>query len=665
MVSAGDCFFCGKLVILFIRMSSLKKLGKYEILKPLGSGGMGSVYLARDPLIGRFVAIKTLNLDVEEELEKSDIESFFNEAKVAGTLIHPNIVTIFDAGIDEGIPYIVMEYFDGIPLSKFMETRELTTKEKIEILKKIGNAIDFAHSKGVIHRDIKPANILINDKKEVKIADFGIARIISSQKLKQSVAIGTPAYIAPEQAIGEAIDQRADIFSFAVVAFELISGVAPFLGSDYNSTLYNVLYAEPREARKLKDSGIDEEKWKMVFKKALSKSPEKRFSTANDLVEALEETILSDRVMKPIRQTPDIQVETRTLRVSRRRLEMRAYLISILSPFRSALKAIKTLFSTPAILQRTIIITILFLVSISILSLFLLTPGKKGVKKEEILPPVKVEEKKPVEEVSLPPPVEPATQEPQGIILQIFSDPPHAKVFIDGEEKGETPLFIPGVGKSEITLRLEKAGYIPVTRKISIDPSEGDKKVEINLKSAEAVSMSINVISEPDGAKVFINGRIVGITPLKSYPLPYGTYQIAVEKEGYKPKYDEIKVLKAGKQTISFTLEPIPKIEEKRIPREGELVEMNENVVRPKKILGEYPTTPSNFKKRGKFSVNLSFIVDEKGDVKEINIEKSSGEPELDRAAIRALNGWKFTPPTLEGVKVKVRNRIIFTFVIE
>lgn len=645
-------------------MSSLKKLGKYEILKPLGSGGMGSVYLARDPLIGRFVAIKTLNLEVEGELEKSDIESFFNEAKVAGTLIHPNIVTIFDAGIEEGIPYIVMEFFDGIPLSKFMETRELTSREKIEILKRIANAIDFAHSRGVIHRDIKPANILINDKKEVKIADFGIARIISSHKLKQSVAIGTPAYIAPEQAIGEAIDQRADIFSFAVVAYELISGVSPFLGSDYNSTLYNVLYAKPREARKLKDAGIDEEKWKMVFKKALSKSPEKRFSTANDLVEALEETILSDRVMKPIRQTSNIQVETRTLRVSRKRLEMLAYLISILSPLKSASKAIKNLFSTQAVSQRAIIITILFLVVISILSVFLLAPGKKEVKKEEILPPVKVEEKKTVEEVPSPP-VEPVIQQPQGIILQIFSDPPHAKVFIDGEEKGETPLFIPGVGKSEITLRLEKAGYIPVTRKISVDPSEGDKKVEINLKSVEAISMNINVISEPDGAKVFINGRIAGITPLKSYPLSYGTHQIAIEKEGYKSIYDEIKVLKGGKQTISFTLEPVQKIEEKKIPREGELVEMNEKVIRPKKISGEYPTTPSNFKKRGRFSVGLSFIVDEKGDVKEINIEKSSGEPELDRAALKALNGWKFTSPTLEGVKVKVRNRIIFTFVIE
>jgi len=653
-----------KLVILIIEMSSIKKLGKYEILKPLGSGGMGSVYLGRDTIIGRLVAIKTLNLEVGEELEKSDIESFFNEAKVAGTLIHPNIVTIFDAGIEEGIPFIVMEFFDSVPLSKFLETRELTTKEKMEILRKIGDAIDFAHSKGVIHRDIKPANILVNDNKEIKIADFGIARILSSQKLKQSVAIGTPAYIAPEQAIGEAIDQRADIFSFAVVAYELLSGVAPFLGNDYNSTLYNVLYAEPREARRLKDAGIDEEKWKKVFERALSKKPEKRFSTARDLLEALEEVVISDRLMKPLKQTGNIQVETRTLRVSRRKLRASNLLFSILNPLKSLANTIKNSFANLSVSMRIMFIA-LILILIVIPAIFLLTPGKKEEKKE-VVPPVKISEETPVkEELPPPPPSAPVSEKPQEIILQIFSDPPHAKVIIDGEEKGETPLFVPGIGESEITIRLEKEGYFPVTRKIKIDPSEGDKRVEINLKPFQSISMNINVISEPEGAKVFINGRIVGLTPLKSYPLSYGTYQIAIEKEGYKPKYDEIKVFKGGKQTLTFVLEPVQKIEERKLPVEGELVEMTEKVVRPKKISGEYPTTPSNFRKKGKFSVTLSFIVDEKGDIREVNIEKSSGEPELDRVAIKAIQNWKFTPPTLEGVKVKVRNRQIFTFLIE
>lgn len=642
-------------------MNSVKKLGKYEILKPLGSGGMGSVYLGRDTIIGRLVAIKTLNLEVGEELKKSDMDSFFNEAKVAGTLIHPNIVTIFDAGIEEDIPFIVMEFFDGIPLSKFIETRELTTKEKLEILRKIGEAIDFAHSKGVIHRDIKPANILINDDKEVKIADFGIARIISSQKLKQSVAIGTPAYIAPEQAIGEAIDQRADIFSFAVVAYELLSGVAPFLGNDYNSTLYNVLYAEPREARRLKDAGINEEKWKKIFERALSKKPEKRFSTAKDLVEALEEVIISDRLMKPLKQTSDIQVETRTLRVSRRKLRAGNFLFSILEALKSLSSSIKNFFEG---LSITIRIMFIALSIILIPTILVLTLTKKE-EKVEVVPPVKISEEIPLKEEPPPPPPESVSEKPKEVILQIFSDPPHAKVIVDGEEKGETPLFIPGIGESEITVRLEKEGYFPVTRKIKIDPSEGDKRVEMNLKPLQTVSMNISVISEPEGAKVFINGRIVGITPLNSYPLPYGTYQIAIEKEGYKPKYDEIKVFKSGRQTLSFVLEPIHKMEERRLPIEGELVEINERVVKPKKISGEYPTTPAGFRKKGRFSVTLSFIVDEKGNVRETNVEKSSGESDLDRVAVKAIQGWKFTPPTLEGMKVKVRLRQIFTFVIE
>lgn len=644
-------------------MNSIKKLGKYEILKPLGSGGMGSVYLGRDTIIGRLVAIKTLNLEIGEELEKSDIDSFFNEAKVAGTLIHPNIVAIFDAGIEEDIPFIVMEFFDGVPLSKFLETRELTTKEKLEILRKIGKAIDFAHSKGVIHRDVKPANILINDDKEVKIADFGIARIISSQKLKQSVAIGTPAYIAPEQAIGEAIDQRADIFSFAVVAYELLSGVAPFLGNDYNSTLYNVLYAEPREVRRLKDAGINEEKWKKTFERALSKKPEKRFSTAKDLVEALEEVIISDRLIKPLKQTGDIQVETRTLKVSRRKPKTGNLLFSILRSLTSLSNAIKSSFTNLSVSIRIMFIA-LIIPLILIPAIFVLTSIKKEEKKKAV-PPVKILEETPFEKLSPLSLPEPVPEKPTEVILQIFSNPPHAKVIVDGEEKGETPLFIPRIGESEVTVRLEKEGYFPVTRKIKIDPSEGDKRVEINLKPLQTISMNINVISEPEGAKIFINGRIVGITPLRSYPLSYGTYQIVIEKEGYEPKYDEIKVFKGGKQTLSFVLEPIQKIEERRLPVEGELVEINEKVVRPKKISGEYPSIPSNFRKKGKFSVTLSFIVDEKGDIREASVEKSSGEPDLDRVAIKAIQSWKFTPPTLEGVKVKVRNRQVFTFVIE
>lgn len=646
-------------------MSSLRKLGKYEILKPLGSGGMGSVYLARDTIIGRFVAIKTLNLEAEEELEKSDIESFFNEAKVAGTLIHPNIVTIFDAGIEEGIPYIVMEFFDGVPLSKYIETKDLTTKEKLEILRKIGEAIDFAHSKGVIHRDIKPANILINDKKEVKIADFGIARILSSQKLKQSVAIGTPAYIAPEQAIGEAIDQRADIFSFAVVAYELLSGVAPFLGNDYNSTLYNILYAEPREARRLKEVGIDEAKWKMVFERALSKRPERRFSTAKDLVDALEEVILFDRVIKPIKKTETVEVETRTLSVPRKKFKAMSFILSFLKPFNLTIKTFKDYFAKLRLPKYVLPIALTLSLAIIITSVLLLTKGKEE-KKEGVLPPVLIVEKPSVkEEISQPPPSEPPVEQPQEIILQIFSDPPQAKVFVDGVEKGETPLFIPGLKKSEITLRLEKDGYVPVTRKITIEPSEGDKRIEVNLRKIEAITMNVNFLSEPEGARVFINGRLVGTTPLNSYPLSYGTYQITMEKDGYKTKYDEIKIFKGGKQTVSFILEPIQKIEEKRKPVEGEIVDMSEKVSGAKKTSGEYPTLPPNFRKKGKFSVTLSFLVDENGDVREIIIEKSSGEPELDRASIKALQSWKFTPPTLEGVRVKVRRKQIFTFVQE
>ncbi len=648
-------------------MSSLNKLGKYEILKPLGSGGMGSVYLARDTFIGRFVAIKTLHVEVGEELNKEEIEEFFNEAKVAGTLVHPNIVTIFDAGIEGGIPFIVMEFFDGIPLARFMEITELSTKEKLEILRKIGEAIDFAHSKGVIHRDIKPANILINNKREVKIADFGIARILSSQKLKQSVAIGTPAYIAPEQAIGDAIDQRADIFAFAVVAYELISGVAPFLGNDYNSTLYNILYAEPREPRNLREKGIDELKWKKVFERALSKRPEKRFSTTKDLVDALEEAMLVNKVMKHARAVGDDQVITRTLKVKRTKFKFYNLIKSFSSNTNSLTLGIKKIFVKLLNTRSYQIAFPIIFLFILIPLLFILLSDKKGEKREVVMPSTKEVEPAYEEKISSPSQegLKPIPEPPKELILQIFSEPPHAKVSIDGVVRGETPLFIPYQEKSEITVRLEKSGYLPVTRKIKIDPAEGDKKIVIPLKSVDTILMSLDIVTEPEGARAIIDGKIVGVTPVRSYPLVYGTHSIVVEKEGYIPKQDKITVFKEGRQTVSFVLEPIKKVEQKKIPVEGELVELTDSVVKPKKIVGEYPTISVGFKRKGKFSVRLSFIVDENGNVKDITIEKSSGENALDSRAIQALKTWKYTPPTLEGVKVKVRMKQIFTFVIE
>ncbi|MGQ9618481.1 MAG: TonB family protein, partial [Candidatus Aminicenantia bacterium] len=313
---------------------------------------------------------------------------------------------------------------------------------------------------------------------------------------------------------------------------------------------------------------------------------------------------------------------------------------------------------------RIIVPAVLLIILIPLI--FVLMQGKREVKKEEILPPVKVEEK--IEEKKEPKPLEAGEATPvqtQEIVLQIFSDPPHARVLVDGVEMGETPLFIPMKEKGEITIRLEKSGYLPSTRKVLIDPAEGDRKIEINLKPVETISINLDVITEPEGARVFIDGRLIGITPVRAFPLQYGTHSINVEKDGYTPRQDEVKVIKSGKQTVSFVLEPLQKIEEERIPSVGELVEMSEKVVRPKRISGDFPSTPSNFGKRGRFSVTLSFIVDEKGDVKEINIEESSGERDLDLAAMRALQNWKFTSPTLKGIKVKVRLRQKFTFVIE
>ncbi|MDQ6988356.1 MAG: serine/threonine-protein kinase [Mariprofundaceae bacterium] len=233
----------GTMGTLMITGGAKPTLGRYEIIKELGKGAMGTVYLGKDPKINRDVAIKTMALSQEfEGDELQDVkERFFREAETAGMLNHPNIVTMYDAGEEHDLAFIAMEFLDGTDLSPYTKKGKLLPQmATMKIVGKVAEALHYASSQRVVHRDIKPANIMLLKDKSVKVTDFGIARITASSKTKTGVVLGTPSYMSPEQLAGKHVDGRSDIFSLGVMLYEMLTGVRPFKGDSMATLLFQI-----------------------------------------------------------------------------------------------------------------------------------------------------------------------------------------------------------------------------------------------------------------------------------------------------------------------------------------------------------------------------------------------------------------------------------------
>ncbi|OGR87741.1 MAG: hypothetical protein A3A86_02615 [Elusimicrobia bacterium RIFCSPLOWO2_01_FULL_60_11] len=260
-------------------------LGRYEILKELGRGAMGVVYLGKDPKINRTVAIKTMMFD--DDVAEADLkdmkERFFREAESAGKLSHPNIVRIFDAGEDQDMAYIAMELMEGEDLKAYSTKEKLLPLPKVvDYVSKVADALDFAHQQGVFHRDIKPANIMLLKDGTVRVADFGIARIQGSSKTATGTVLGTPSYMSPEQIAGKKIDGRSDLFSLGVSLYELLTGEKPFKGGDAIGTLLFQIANDPHsDARKVRPE--ISEKLAAVIDRALTKDPDKRYQRGAEM----------------------------------------------------------------------------------------------------------------------------------------------------------------------------------------------------------------------------------------------------------------------------------------------------------------------------------------------------------------------------------------------
>ncbi len=275
------------------------QIGRYLIRGELGRGAMGIVYDAVDPMIGRRVAVKVISLKAGMDASQAEFlkERLFREARSAGRLFHPGIVVIFDVGLHEDAAFITMEHVDGPSLLQLLADGRLDSKAALGILQQTAAALDYAHQHGVVHRDIKPANIMLQGKVTVKVADFGIAKLMSAQnQTLTGVLMGTPSYMSPEQVEARAVDGRADQFALAVMAYELLTGTRPFQADSMPTVAHLIVYGPRPSAEAMNPSlpkGID-----AVLDRALNRFADQRFPTCTEFTAALEEVLSRPAIAK-------------------------------------------------------------------------------------------------------------------------------------------------------------------------------------------------------------------------------------------------------------------------------------------------------------------------------------------------------------------------------
>jgi serine/threonine-protein kinase len=259
-----------------------KKIGRYKILGELGRGAMGVVYKAEDPNLERVVALKTIILEKDSEGRAEYQKRFLLEAKAAGKLTHPHIVTTYDFGEVDGMAYLAMELLEGTDLRKRVQQGPILPVEAVEIGCQVAEGLAFAHQRGIVHRDIKPANIMLPERGPAKIMDFGLARMrVADHKTSTGIVLGTPRYMSPEQISGQPVDQRSDIFSLGIVLWEMLTGRRLFSGTEMAQVSHSITYDEhvpPTRVNPELPPMLD-----FVVARALKKDPAVRYQDADEL----------------------------------------------------------------------------------------------------------------------------------------------------------------------------------------------------------------------------------------------------------------------------------------------------------------------------------------------------------------------------------------------
>ncbi len=601
------------------------RLGRYEILAELGRGAMGKVYRARDPIVGREVAIKSLNLDEFPKRQQEEILGRFRrEAQAAGQLNHPNIVTIFDVGES----FFVMELVKGETLqARVARESRLPLAETLGIAAPIAAALDYAHGRGVVHRDVKPANIMLTDRDVPKLMDFGLAHLDTTVLTRAGQSLGSPAYMAPEQIQGFEPTPGADLYALAVVTYEMLTGARPFAGKNITTLLHQVVHEAPVPPRHFNASlplRYDE-----LFERALSKVPEERFSDAAGFITELNlkelEAIVSliDSPEPPPRRTSvavaDGLHEEETLGHDRTALRPsvssteRRPNPNVGSPGRGRLALL--LGAGAALLLGV--------------GAMLFSPTMSSGP------------------------------------LQVDSSPSGATVWLDGIAVGTTPVTLGDLAPGEHEVAVAKEGFVRATEVVT--PAPEAAPLVFALQPARVI---LSITSTPSPALVLVDGKEVGRTPLEELALEEGIHQVEVRRRGHESFRTRVEARLGESLHYVARLNPVaapaPTAKTRATAPLPLVAELGEpGVSPPKKISGEFARYPEAARRR-KVSgiVTVSMVISETGVPEELQVVESGG-PLLDEAVLKAVSDWRFEPASREGRPVRLRYRMRQHFRLE
>ena len=516
----------------------MDRIGRYKIVRELGRGAMGVVYHAIDPNIGRPVAIKTIHFGGGRNSEEQNRlrERLFREARSAGILSHPGIVTIYDVEQQGDLAYIAMEYVDGPTLDQVLsEAQPISPERMFSILGQTAVALDYAHQKGIVHRDIKPANIMIARDGTAKITDFGIAKITASDQLTMTGNIvGTPHYMSPEQVQGQPVDGRSDQFSLAVIAFEMLTGEKPYSGEHLTTVVYKIVAEEPAAPHRLNPTiGVAIES---VLRKSLSKKPDLRYPTCQEFARALEQACAASKGWKTMPRGGSLNEPTmvdsakpvvmlppaRRASVEQRRTGFLPFLLAILvaagllaligwqaAPWLSnQVQATKPPAPPPAEAAPP---------AVAVAP----APAPDETKPSPMPPPATT----PAEEhPAKPAPAIAATQP-----VSIISSPAGATATLDEnpQKACKAPCSL-DAQRGRHTISITMPGYQIEHRDVDVESSP----VETLPVVLRPLGGTLLLASVPAGATISVNGRAIPQVTPAQIPLSSGTYTIAIEKDG-------------------------------------------------------------------------------------------------------------------------------------
>jgi len=561
----------------------MDRIGRYQIVKELGHGAMGVVYQAVDPTIGRHVAIKTIRLDVVDDPdERAKLrERLFREARSAGILSHPGIVTIYDMEEHGDIAFIAMEFVDGPTLDQMLSAKQPIAPERLmSIMRQTAAALDYAHAKGIVHRDIKPANIMLASDGAVKITDFGIAKVTTSQQYTQTGTIlGTPNYMSPEQVQGLAVTGRADQFSLAVIAFEMLTGERPFTGEHLTTVVYKIVAEDPPPVQRLNPTlgpQID-----AVLRRGLFKKPEGRYTSCIDFVSGLDGACANTQGWRNLPRGGGMNMPTLVTAAAARALPEPGATTedTLIAHRRSASKWVLP-FAAALVVAVGLIVLIALQFGPGLGTGHTSAPpapadsnpAPSNVPDASHAPAASsTEEKKPSPMgTPVPAPVEPAPNPAQTAAAQtggqrpeqpaekpaatgdtappdeerpqlrprpangpqdvlVTSEPPGATAVLDNNPgvSCNTPCML-SVMPGRHTIRLNHEGYQRESREVHIT----DSPTEVPMVTLRAVAGTLMLTSVPDGATIFVDGKQIPQTTPAQITLAPGAHNVRVEKNG-------------------------------------------------------------------------------------------------------------------------------------